>query len=1130
MTEIPEGGGETAVTVKATVEGGSTFPEARFVRVRVEGSSTGGVVGFAASPNAFDIEIPAGHVSASRNFDLAPEDDDVDETDETVEISGEMVPRGERRSGRAAAPPVIPVIPARLTIVDDDAFTVSGPRSVEVDEGETRVASYRVAGAPGGAAVTWSLAGTDAEEFKIGDNGALAFPNAPDFGAPTDKDEGNVYRVTVQASVGDATAVLAVTVTVLDVNEAPVFPPGAYTFELAENRAGPVALGTVTATDADAGGAVRYAIAAGNRALFEIDAASGGLSYTGPGEDFESGPNLYALTVRATDGGLSTTVEVTVTVVDVNEAPAFEQESYAFELDENRDGREEPVVLGAVSATDPDAGDTLTYAIAGDAAELFAIDGASGALSYIGPGEDFESEPNLYEFTATVTDRGGLSATAAVSVEILDVNEAPAFEFESYAFELAENRIGPVALGTLTATDPDAGDTVTYGIAAGDTALFTIDAASGALSYIGPGEDFESEPNLYEFTATVTDRGGLSATAAVSVEILDVNEAPAFEFESYAFELAENRIGPVALGTLTATDPDAGDTVTYGIAAGDTALFTIDAASGALSYIGPGEDFESEPNVHELTVSATDREGLSGEAAVTVTVTDEEDAIARARLRRVNEAILPELSRAIVSGVVESVADRIEDARSGITGGGRMAIAGRSVRSAAADDEVPEALRPWDERDPWRETPDTETMDWKEALRDTSFALPLGGGDGDPPVGGEGGRPGGPGAVTVWGEGDWRELAAGGEEDPVEFEGDVLGARLGVDARLGDGLLAGVALSWTRSAFDYTDRGEAGYLPIGGKHGSRMTSVYPYVGWWPGQDVGLWGTVGYGAGEVEIDDDEAGVQSSDGALTAAALGGHMRLFSDDDLIEGGTTALTLKGEAWAARFDLEDNGGLMRGLEVDVHRLHLGLEGAWERLLAGGGGLTPSLELGVRHDGGDGETGLGVELGGGLAWNDPALGLTVEGRGRALLMHRGDIGEWGAGGSVLLDPDADGLGLSFGLRPSWGTAAEGGVDRLWRDGPDSPFARAAANDNEASLSPAAGLDAEIGYGLLAFGGHGVLTPHGGLSLSDGGGRTWRAGGRLAVGPSLTLVLEGERRESADDPPDHGLMLRATARW
>ena len=920
MREIPEGGGEKTVTVKAEVKGGSTFPEKRFVRVRVEGSGDDGVVEFTVSLEQFDIEIPAGHVSASRNFVLKPEDDAENEEDETVEISGEMVPEAGGRARRAAAPPPISVVSAQLVLVDDDNLAITGPRDVEVDEGETHVGAYSVEDAT----VAWSLAGVDAGAFEIDGNGTLAFRIAPDFEAATD--DGN--------------------------------------------------------------------------------------------DD-----NVYDVTVRAAVGGASAALPVTVTVVDVNEPPVFEQDSYAFELEENRDGREEPVALGTVTATD--AGDTLTYAISG-----------------------------------------------------------------------------------------------------GDTDLFTIDAASGMLSYIGPGEDFESEPNSYGLTVTATDGVGLSATAPVTVEIVDVNEPPVFKRDSYEFELEENRIGPVELDALTAADPDAGDTVAYGISAGGEGLFAIDAASGMLSYTGPGEDYESEPNVYDLTVNATDGEGLSAEAGVTVTVTDEEIATARARLRRVNEAILPELLRTIVSGVVESVVDRVEKARSGMAGGGRVAIAGRSV--AAADEEALEALRPWDERDRWQETSEAGTMDWKEALRGTSFTLALGGGNNDAPGNGEGGSPGGPGAVTVWGGGDWRALSGGSGESPVEWDGDVVGARLGVDARLRDDLLVGLALDWSRGSFDWTDRGEAGYREMEGTHESEMTSLHPYMGWWPNDRTSLWASLGHGRGEVRIEDDEAGRQTADAALSTAGAGGRMPLFSGDDAIPGGTASLALRGEAWVSWFEVEDNGDRMAGLTVDTNRLRLGLEGAYECRLAGGGSLTPSLEAGLRHDGGDGETGLGVELGGGLVWNDPVLGLTVEGRGRALVMHGGDIGEWGAGGSVLLDPGAGGLGLSLELRPSWGDAAEGGVDRLWQDGPDSPFQRAAANDD--APAGAGRLEAEIGYGLPAFDGHGVLTPYGGLSLSDGGSRSWRVGGRLAIGPSLTLGLEGERYESANDRPHHSVMLKATAWW
>ena len=66
-------------------------------------------------------------------------------------------------------------------------------------------------------------------------------------------------------------------------------------------------------------------------------------------------------------------------------------------MEENRDGGEEPVALGAVTATDPDAGDTLTFAIAAGDTTLFAIDVTSGAVTYIGPGEDYESGPNSYD-------------------------------------------------------------------------------------------------------------------------------------------------------------------------------------------------------------------------------------------------------------------------------------------------------------------------------------------------------------------------------------------------------------------------------------------------------------------------------------------------------------------------------------------------------------------------------------------------------------------------------------------------------------------------------------------------------------------------------------------------------------
>ena len=187
--------------------------------------------------------------------------------------------------------------------------------------------------------------------------------------------------------------------------------------------------------------------------------------------------------------------------------------------------------------------------------------------------------------------------------------------------------------------------------------------------------------------------------------------------------------------------------------------------------------------------------------------------------------------------------------------------------------------------------------------------------------------------------------------------------------------------------------------------------------------------------------------------------------------------------------------------------------------------LTPGLDVGLRHDGGDAETGTGIEVGGRIRFADAGSGLTVEASVRALIAHEdGSYEEWGAGGSVRFDPGASGRGLSLTLAPVWGTPSSG-VERLWsaRD--------AAGLVREEAFEAARRLEAELGYGLGVPRGLGLVTPYAGLSLADGGGRSWRTGARWLVAPDVTFSLEGTRSEPAnDDAPEHGLMLRGTIRW
>ena len=286
--------------------------------------------------------------------------------------------------------------------------------------------------------------------------------------------------------------------------------------------------------------------------------------------------------------------------------------------------------------------------------------------------------------------------------------------------------------------------------------------------------------------------------------------------------------------------------------------------------------------------------------------------------------------------------------------------------------------------------------------------------------------------------------------------------------------------------------------------------------------IDLWGTLGYGWGELKITDDAADArETSDLTQTSFAVGGGWRVFSSDALIEGGATALKMKAQISGARIEVE-GAGLIEPMTVEVSQGRVALEASHAHALAAGGTLTPAIELGLRQDAGDGETGTGVELGGSLRYQDPATGLTVQGHGRALLTHSGNYEEWGFGGLIRLDPGSDRRGLSLSLIPAWGET-QSGAQRLWNDG----MTDRAANDNEARGR----LEAQLGYGFGVFGGTGVLTPYSGLSLAGEGAGRYTLGSRLEIGSSLNLSLEGERCEAANDAePDYGIMFRGQLRF
>ena len=205
-------------------------------------------------------------------------------------------------------------------------------------------------------------------------------------------------------------------------SRAPSFGQSSYTFSVSEDASTGSSVGTVSASAAGEGDTVTYAITAGNGGgKFAIATSTGAITVAGA-LDHETSSS-HTLTVEASDGGGGTaTATVTITVTDVNEPPAFASASYTFEVLETATTS---ASVGAVSASDPDEGDVVTYSItSGNAGGKFAIATSTGAITVAGA-LDHETASS-HTLTVEASDGKGGKATATVTITVTDVKEPPA--------------------------------------------------------------------------------------------------------------------------------------------------------------------------------------------------------------------------------------------------------------------------------------------------------------------------------------------------------------------------------------------------------------------------------------------------------------------------------------------------------------------------------------------------------------------------------------------------------------------------------------------------------------------------------------------------------------------------------
>ena len=496
-----------------------------------------------------------------------------------------------------------------------------------------------------GASITYSLVSDSGDNalFTIEpSSGALNFLAAPNHEVHGDADGDGTYNVEISAYDGslDTATNLELSVTVTNEPEAPTFASASDESLVSENTSAVFYLAEASDDDGDS---VSYSLApsVGDNDLFNIDSATyGELSFI-DAPDYENSDGTgadgtYNVTITASDGSLSSTLELAVTVTDVNEAPVFSSTSDSTSAPEDS-----TATFYTATATDQDAGASIAYSLAGGADDdLFNLDSATGALSFKAA-QDREAAANdantdyTYEVQITASDGTYSTETAlSLSVTLENVNEAPTVTNTVTAISVVEDtNSSPVSFQyTITASDPE-NDSLVYSISGTDAAAFDVDPSTGLITFkdgvsgtpYDPNYEYPSDANddnLYQLNILASDSALDSSSLAIQVSVTDVSAAPNFVNSSGASlgsgdnfadsaSFAENGTG-AAYTAITVDDDDTDDFVKYHITGGvDSDLFEITNDQTGEIFFKSAPDYESAQddggdNTYIVEVNATD--------------------------------------------------------------------------------------------------------------------------------------------------------------------------------------------------------------------------------------------------------------------------------------------------------------------------------------------------------------------------------------------------------------------------------------------------------------------------------------------------------------------------------------------
>ena len=1061
---LAEGAGETAIEVTATLGDGSTALLTE-TAVTVSLSGTDEALGPDYTASDITITVAPGATSGSGSVAISVVDDNLAEGDETIEVSG--------------AAEGFAVESTMVTLIDDDAAPTSISLAVDtgsLDEsaGETAIEVTATLGDGSTALltetqVTLSLSGTDealGSDYEASDVTITVAAGATGGSGtltltPNDDNLAEGNETIEVAGAADGFTVESASIGITDNDVAPtsiVLAVDNDTFDEGDGETGLTVTATlgdgstallsdtevalaVAESDDNAATGTSITIAAGQTS------ASGSLSLTLIEENLVDGDKVILLTGDAAGFNIG---DVELTVTDNDVAPT----TITLEVDNDTFDEGDGETSLTVTATLGDGSTALLNHIDVDLAIAGSDEnGAAGGAVRIEERETVGSA----SLSLTLIDENLVDGDKTITL----TGTADGYDIGDVTLTVTDNDVAPTTItlslsrDSFDESDGETAITVTAVLGDGSTALLNDTQITLSLSGTAEeGSDYSASVPSITVAATETSASGVLTLTPPDELIPEYDEtvvvegsASGFTVSSVTITLTDDDDEPVVVtpipdmtlyvggadGVVDVSDKFRGLDMSFAATSSDPGVATVSVA-GSQVTVSPVIEGSS-----SIAVTAMNTIGPDAAQSFSVTVITEpnETQIVTDALAAIGRTTLASVSTAIGTRFSSRPSLKVNLAGYSLLDEGAAAHLG--VGTLGLQNEMRYAMGSRNE------------MSWQQALRSTSFAVPMGesGGGSDPNLPN----------WTIWGLGDYNTFE--GTPDYGSHSGTVTSVYLGADKRVASSAQVGATVSYSMGETDYDFEGDG--ASGSGALTTVLTSVYPYLRVAPSKGVDIWAIGGLGVGTVENERGVSGTtEEGDLAMALAILGARRSLGNM------GGLDVALRGDAGTVNLSTAEAEGVIADQAVAAQRFRLGLEGAHTFQMSSCAKVTPYGEVSGRFDGGDGQTGGGLEAAGGLRYECPRSRFRLEARGRVLALNSA-YSETGGSVMASYSPGADGLGLSMALAPSWG-ASGGGAQALLRDDAFRRIGHLGSTRDDWSM------DAQVGYGMRLQPVPGVLTP------------------------------------------------------